>query len=90
MIIELLLNALYGIFNVLTLPIRIPELPTEAMSYIDSMFEYITAGAGILANYTPLSYLLVLFGVILAIDVGLKLYHFVMWLIKKIPMLNIS
>lgn len=90
MIIEMLLDLLYGIFNLLTTPINIPDLPPQAMSYIDSMFNYITAGAGILANYTPLSYLLVLFGVILAIEIGLKLYHFVMWIVKKIPMLNVS
>lgn len=47
-------------------------------------------GAGILANYTPLGYFMILFGVILAIDAGLVIYHFVMWIIRKIPMVGIS
>lgn len=90
MIIQMLLDALYNIFNFLTQPISIPPMPEEALSYIDTFFSYLTMGAGILANYTPLTYLIVLFAVILAADVGILLYHFVMWVIRKIPLAGIS
>ena len=90
MIIELLLDAVYNIFSFMTSPISIPSLPTEVHNYITSFFEYLEMGAGILANYTPFSYLMVLFGCIIAIDVGIKVYHFIMWVIKKIPMLGMS
>ena len=90
MIIELLLNALYNIFKVLTLPINIPPMPEQASQYIEQFFDYIEMGAGILANYTPLGYLLTLFGVVIAVDIGIKLYHFVMWILRKIPMLGMS
>lgn len=90
MIIELLLEALYGVFNVLTLPINIPPVPEEAMEYITQFFDYLVMGAGILANYTPFGYLMALFGVIIAVDVGLMLYHFVMWIIRKIPLAGMS
>lgn len=90
MIIELLLEALYGVFNVLTLPINIPPMPDGAMEYINQFFDYLVMGAGILANYTPFAYLMTLFGVIIAVDVGLMLYHFVMWIIRKIPMAGMS
>lgn len=90
MIIEMLLDMLHGLFSLLTTPIQIPQMPDEAMNYISQFFDYLTAGAGILANYTPFGYIMILFGVILAVDVGIKLYHFVMWIIRKIPMLGIS
>lgn len=90
MIIELFLNAIYGVFKLLTAPINIPDMPPEAMEYIDNMFGYLEAGAGIVANYTPFAYIMILFGVVLAVDVGIRLYHFVMWVIRKIPMANIS
>lgn len=90
MIIELLLNALYNIFKILTTPIKIPPMPEQASQYIEQFFDYIEMGAGILANYTPLGYLLTLFGVVIAVDIGIKLYHFVMWIIRKIPMAGIS
>ena len=90
MIITLLIDLIYTVISVLTLPINIPDLPSEVSSYVSTAIEYIGTGLGILSNYTHLSYLLVLFGVIAAIDIGLALYKLVMFIIKKIPMLNIS
>lgn len=90
MIIELLLEALYGVFKVLTLPIKIPMFPEQATTYIEQFFDYLEMGAGILANYTPFSYLMILFGVLIAVDVGIMLYHFVMWILRKIPMAGMS
>lgn len=90
MIIKLLLELLYGIFSVLTLPINIPQLPETAQSYLTQFFDYLEMGAGILANYTHFGYIMSLFGVVIAVDVGIKLYHFVMWIIKKIPMMSVS
>lgn len=90
MIIEMLLDMLYGLFSLLTSPINIPSMPPETESYISQFFSYLTAGAGILSNFTPFGYLMILFGIILAVDIGIKLYHFVMWILKKIPMISVS
>lgn len=89
MIIEMLLNGIYNLMSALML-LDIPDLPQDVYGYIETAFDYIVAGAGVLANYTPLSYLMILFGVLLAIDAGVLVYHFVMWIIKKIPMLGVS
>lgn len=89
MIIKLLLDLIYTIFSVLTAPINIPDLPEQINGIVQSLIEYIGTGLGILSNYTHVSYLLTLFGVIVVIDVGLMLYKLVMFFIKKIPMLNI-
>lgn len=85
----MMLTVIKNVLNVL-LVFKIPQLPTETMSYIDNLFSYLETGASILANYTPLSYLLVMFGVLLAVDTGILLYHFVMWVIKKIPFLGME
>lgn len=90
MIIQIILDAIIKLFTLLTTPIDIPELPTSVSLLILDMMDYVQAGAGILANYTDLGYLLVLFGIIVGIDVGIKIYHFIMWIIKKIPMLGIQ
>ena len=90
MIIKMILDVIYNVFKLLTTPINIPEMPDEVLTYIDMAFDTISAGAGILANYTPLTYLLVLFGIILVMDVAIALYHFVMWVIKKIPFLGME
>lgn len=90
MIITTLINLIYTVISVLTTPINIPDLPVEVSTYVSTAIEYIGTGLGLLSNYTHLSYLLTLFGVIAAIDIGLGLYKLVMFIIKKIPMLNIS
>lgn len=89
MILEMLLDVIYNILDLLLI-LDIPNMPTEALSYIDTAFDYLVAGAGVLANYTPLPYLLVLLGVVIAVDMGIMIYHFIMWIIKKIPMLGIE
>lgn len=89
MIIELLMNVIYNLLSKLMV-FQIPKLPTEVYGYIDQAFGYIEAGAGLLANYVPLGYFMVLFGLILAIDAGILIYHFVLWILKKIPMAGIS
>ncbi len=89
MIIKLLLQLVYQIFNVLTLPINIPDLPVEINNVITTIIQYVGTGLAILENYTHLSYLLILFGVVVAIDVGLWLYKLIMFFIRKIPMLNV-
>ena len=90
MIIEMFLNVLYSIFSLLTSPINIPSLPDNVHNILTDIFSYVSAGVGILANYTDISYLLVLLGLVVAIDIGISIYHFVMWVIRKIPVASIS
>lgn len=90
MIIEALMNLILNVFSLLTSPINIPSMPADVETYLSNFLEYMEMGLQVLAVYTPLEYLLVLFGIIVAIDVGLAVYHFVMWVLKKIPMLGIS
>ena len=90
MIIKLLLDMIYGLFNVLTIVIKLPSFPDETMEYINTFIEYLSMGAGIMANYMPWQLMILFFGIILAVDAGLLIYKFVMWIIKKIPMAGIS
>lgn len=90
MIIKLFLDAMYQVFSALVSVISIPSMPAEVEGYVSQFFGYLTAGAGILANYTPFSYLMILLGVIIAVDVGIMIFHFVMWIIRKIPMAGMS
>ena len=90
MIIESLLNFLYNIFAALTSSINIPPLPDDVMFYFDKVGEYFESGLSILAVFTPLDYLLILLGVVIAVDVAISIYHFVMWVLKKIPIASIN
>lgn len=81
---------LYNVFSALTSAISIPSLPDNVELNLRSFLEYLRLGLQILANYTQLEYLLTLFGIVVAIEAGIAIYHFVMWVLKKIPMLGIS
>lgn len=90
MILLLLLNALYSLFSILTTAINIPSMPEAVTEFSLSIADYIGMGIGILSVYTDLGYLITLFGIIFTIDVGVMMYKFVMWVIRKIPIANIS
>lgn len=90
MIISALMKLIYTVISLLTSFISIPSLPDGVSAAMDTALEYIGLGLGILSNYTHLDYLLVLFGIIIAIDLGLAIYHLVMFILKKIPFLGIE
>lgn len=89
MIITGLLQLIIDGLDIL-LAFSIPKLPAEFMEYLDTFFQYICTGAGLLANYVPFTYLLILFGIILTIDGAMCIYKFVMWVVRKIPVISIS
>ena len=90
MLIEGLLNVLYSVFSLLTAPINIPSLPDSVSSAIAGILDYFSLGWSILNNYFDMGYLAILFGLVIAVDLGLYLYYFVMWILKKIPVLGIE
>lgn len=90
MIIEMLMNVIFNVFDFLTSLIDIPSLPEQLHDVVNTAAQAIAMGVGILANYTTYDYLLVLFGIFIAVDAGILLYHFVMWILKKIPFLGVQ
>lgn len=90
MIIEALMNVVYALFELLTLPISIPGLPEGVRDVVAGALDFISVGVALLANYCDIGYLVTLFGVILAVDAGMLIYKLVMWIIKKIPMIGIQ
>lgn len=87
MIFELLCNSFLNILNTI-LPVM-PSFPSDVAHYVGLLFDYMTAGAAIAANYVNLEYLLTLFLSVLAVDVAMFALHGVIWVLKKIPLINI-
>lgn len=90
MIIEGLMAVVFGLFQLLTMPISIPGLPEGVRNVVTSALEYISVGVSLLANFCDIGYLVTLFGVIVAVDAGMLIYKFILWVIKKIPMIGIE
>lgn len=90
MIIEFLINVIIRAFRLLSNPIHIPAFPDEVIGWFQDAFSYVQAGVGILMNYAPLPYIMSLVGIVIAIDVGMGIYHLIMWVLRKVPMLSIE
>lgn len=90
MIIELVMNVIYGVFALLTTPINIPDLPSKVSTILSSTYEYIFTGVAIITNYVNYNYLFILFSIIIAFEVGMHLYKFIMFILRKIPFLGIK
>lgn len=90
MIVNALIDMLYGLIDWLTSGLNIPALPPEVTKVAAQVTEHLVMGLKFIANYTHLDYLLVLFGIVVAVDAGMLVYKFVMWIVRKIPMLGMS
>ena len=90
MIIESIFNFFLSLFENLTSAINLPDLPPDVDYYMVEAFDLMQEGIYILNNIMDMKYFLSLAFIMIGIDVGIRVYHFIMWVIKKIPMLNIS
>lgn len=90
MIVLALLEVVYGLFSLLLAPVNIPSLPDNVYLMVYDLCEDIASGIAVLSQYTDLEYLLVLFGVVVLVDAGVLAYKFVMFFLRKIPMLGIE
>lgn len=89
MILESLMDIMFKLQDIL-MPISLPKFPDSVLTALNNGMEYVEAGAGILANYTPLPYLLTLLGIIVTVEASIAIYNIVMWVLKKIPTFGIS
>lgn len=85
MIIEALLELIFTLFSALTSGIDLPDMPEGVSSVVEQILEYIEKGIKLVSNYIDMEYLLILFGAIISVDVGVFVYKLVMWIIRKIP-----
>lgn len=90
MILNMLMNLCYTILNLLTFPIDIPNLPATLYDVSSEIVSYIGVGLGIFSCYTDYEYLIGLLLLVLGVDLGLRVYYVAMFIIKKIPLLNIK
>lgn len=90
MLIETLLNVIMAFLRLLFLPIQIENLPETVASTIQLFLVYMADGVAIVAAYTHFSYLLVLLGIVVVIDLVYTVYIVLMWIIKKIPFLGVQ
>ena len=90
MILQSLINLLISLIKFCFSWLNIPAFPAEFTQIIDDFLDLIFDNVSLLGFFirpTTLQILIPALIVVLNFD---KVYHFVMWILKKIPFLNIE
>lgn len=91
MIIESICDLFIKFFTGLLKFINIPQIPADVLSQVNTTIDtIIQRGAELLDLFIPFNIAKVLLLIVLAIEAGVEVYHFVMWVIRKIPMAGMS
>lgn len=91
MIIESICNMIIKLLTTLLGVVHIPRIPEEIYTSVNTNIEYMIMRASEMIDLViPYSVAKVLVGIVISIELGVHIYHFVMWVLKKIPMLGIS
>lgn len=91
MLISSLLNLIYGILSLL-LVFNLPQLPDTVITIVDNIMSYVVVGIKILHVFlgdTCMGVIALLFDLVILFNAAYMLYSLVMWVLRKIPMLNI-
>lgn len=91
MILELLLSAIKGLLNlVVSLLPSLPELPDAFTGNLDTIFEFLRSSLGLFYFFIRPSTVMLALPISLAIVNFEHIYRFSMWIIRKIPFINVK
>ena len=89
MVIELILSCILILLQTCFSFINLPQFPEEVSSTISNFFNFIFDNAGLLTFFVRIDTIRVVIPVLLILLNFEHIYHFVIWILKKIPVLNI-
>lgn len=90
MIPKYCIEAIIDLFDLLLGTVSALPLPNTITEYLGTGVSYIVSGMRWVACYIDVGYIMSLLAVVIAVDAGLYLYKFGMWIIKKIPFLGVN
>lgn len=90
MIVSSVLNLFVGMLELVFGWIQLPNLPDSIMSIIDTVFEYITGSIGLLGVFVDLDIVMVLIPLAIAVARFDDLWKMTMFVLRKIPFVNIG
>lgn len=92
MLTEALINAGMFLFDViLNFLDLLPDMPEEVVTVLDEFFDLIfTNGWSIACFVIPMDFALMLLPLVILVANFERVYHLIMWVLRKIPMLGIE
>lgn len=90
MIIELLCEVVLWLLNVAFSWIQLPSFPIEINNAINTMYGYIESALGFVWLVLPYDLVVIIIPIVIAVENFDRLYSMTMWILRKIPFLNIQ
>lgn len=90
MIIYALLELLVHFLGVLLYPFRMAMFPASVAEKVLILIQYISQGMQIVKTFCHWSYISGLLSFIFSMEILVSGYHFIMWVLRKIPFLGID
>lgn len=90
MILKLLMELVIGLLNLVFGWVSFPPMPDEIVNATDFLFTYMENAMGFLWLFVPRDLVLIILPLVLVLENFDKMYGIVMWILKKIPFLNMQ
>lgn len=90
MLVNALISVIYSLFNIVFGFVHLPSFPDGVSSYLNAFQVYFKSGIRLLSVVINMSYVATLFTIFISLVVIFELYKFIMWVLKKIPILGIK
>ena len=90
MILSAIFDMVFGLVKVLFGWINLPQTPEKVASALDYLCECIGDGIGFIGLVIDLDFIKVVIPIVLVISNFDKVYHFTVWILRKIPFLGIK
>lgn len=91
MILEALMNLVYvildGIMNLLDL---LPDFPQTLVNSVDSFFDLLFSNMSLLGFFVRIETIKILIPLWIVVHNFEHLYTFIMWIVRKIPVINVK
>lgn len=89
MLIIVIYQLIYNLFGILFNDLYLPTAPNDVYTYIDNFFNMITQNLQFVNWFIPLNYCFQLALLSIAITLLVNGYFVILWIVRKIPILNI-
>jgi len=90
MIQLIIIGAIIAILSAYLLAITFPELAPQIMTALDAIVFYLGQAMDIVWLFVPREFTLILMMLAISVQIIVYGYHFVMWILRKIPTAGIS
>lgn len=90
MILKLLMELVIGLLDLVFGWVSFPPMPDAVVSATDFLFTHMENAMGFLWLFVPRELVIIILPIVLVVENFDKVYGIVMWILKKIPFLNMK